>query len=86
MRRTDPLLIAGELQPVRSRNDVIAFKRVCEENAILIALNTVHQPRLCDWRGRGALLLSIYLDEEQTDLSGPPLLRPDEGIIVKFRT
>jgi hypothetical protein len=60
---------------MRSRNDVIAFRRVCE-----------HQPRLCDWRGRGALLLSTYLDEEQKDLTGPTLLRPDEGIIVKLRT
>jgi alpha-glucosidase len=86
LRRTEPVLIAGELQPVRSRNDVIAYKRVCEENAILIALNTVHQPRLCDWRGRGTLLLSTYLDGEQKDLTGPTLLRPDEGIIVKLRT
>jgi hypothetical protein len=61
-------------------------ERVCEENAIFIALNTVHPPRLGDWRARGALLLSTCLDEEQKDLTGPTLLRPDESTIVKLRT
>jgi alpha-glucosidase len=86
LRRAEPLLIAGEFQPVRSRNDVLTYKRVCEENAILVALNTIHQPRLCDWQGHGTLLLSTYLDVEQKSLTGPTLLRPDEGIIVKLRT
>ena len=70
---------------MRSRNDVLTYKRVCEENAILVALNTMHQPRLCDWQGHGTLLLSTYLDVEQKSVTGPILLRPDEGIIVKLR-
>jgi hypothetical protein len=78
-----------EIAPISFQDYIFTDDRpehVCEENAILIALNTVHQPRLGDWRARGALLLSTYLDEEQKDLTGPTLLRPDEGIIVKLRT
>jgi hypothetical protein len=65
---------------------IIAYKRVCEEDTILVALNAMRQPRLCDWQGQGTLRLSTDLDGEQQDLAGPTLLWPDEGIIVELRT
>jgi hypothetical protein len=40
-----PIWVAGELQPMRSRNDVITWKRVYEERAVLVAPDTMHQPR-----------------------------------------
>jgi hypothetical protein len=46
----------------------------------------VHQPRKCEWHGEGSILLSTYLDREGKSVTGPFLLRPDEGVIVKLRT
>jgi alpha-glucosidase len=86
LRRAEPLLVAGKLEPVRSRNDILVYRRICDDEALLVALNTTHQPRLCEWQGQGRLLLSTYLDAKQQTLIGPSLLRPDEGIVLKLRT
>jgi alpha-glucosidase len=83
LRRQEPALQAGELVPVRSRNDILTYRRVCGGENILVALNTIHQPRKLEWDGAGQLMLSTYLDEGKP-IAGPLLLRPDEGIIVKL--
>ena len=69
---------------VRSRNDVLLYKRAWAGDEFLVAFNTVHQPRKLDWDGNGKVLLSTYLDEDVKRISGSYLLRPDEGIIVKL--
>lgn len=86
LRHTEPTLIAGDHSPMRSRNDILTYKRVCAGEEILVALNTVHQPRKLEWAGNGKLLLSTYLDGADKLIEGPTLLRPDEGIILKLRT
>jgi alpha-glucosidase len=53
LRKTEPALIAGEYEPLRSRNDILCFKRAHASDAILIALSTVHEPRKLEWEGRG---------------------------------
>jgi alpha-glucosidase len=83
LRRHHPALVAGDYQPERSRNDVLAYKRVLMEEHFLVALNTVHQPRMLHWQGKGTQLLSSYLDRESDPIVGPSLLRPDEGIVIK---
>jgi hypothetical protein len=51
---------------------------------IVIALNTKHEPRRFAIQGEGTLLLSTYLDREETRTSSSLLLRPDEGVIIKL--
>jgi alpha-glucosidase len=83
VRRSEPVLQGGDQVPVRSRNDILAYKRCGGQEEILVALNTIHQPRKLEWRGSGQVLLSTYLDG-QKQITAPVLLRPDEGIIVKL--
>ena len=85
LRRRETALTAGDYQPVRSRNDILMYKRVAGDDEILVALNTMPQPRKCPWQGTGTLLLSTWLDREDVMVEGPVLLRPDEGVIIKLR-
>ena len=85
LRRRESALSWGAYQPLRSRHDILMYKRVGGECEILVALNTVHQPRKCTWQGAGRLLLSSWLDREECEVEGPMLLRPDEGVIIKLR-
>jgi alpha-glucosidase len=83
VRRSEPALQGGDQVPVRSRNDILTYKRCSGREEILVALNTIHQPRKLEWRGSGQVLLSTYLDGQKR-ITAPVLLRPDEGIIVKL--
>jgi alpha-glucosidase len=84
LRRREPALVSGEQVPLRSLNDVLAFKRSASGSQLIIALNTVHQPRKFALPGSGNVLLSTCLDRDATPVSGALLLRPDEGVIVKL--
>jgi len=84
LRRREMTLVTGKQVPLRSLNDVLAFKRTGSERELLILLNTVHQPRKFTLPGPGKLLLSTCLDREGTSVSGALLLRPDEGVIIKL--
>jgi len=84
LRRREPALVRGKQVPLRSRNDVLAFKRTAAADEILIALNTKHEPRRFDVQREGTLLLSTYLDREGARTSNAILLRPDEGMIIKL--
>jgi hypothetical protein len=59
------------------------YKRSLTGAEILVALNTVHQPRKLEWQGTGTLVLSTYLDDEGKEMGKSIVLRADEGIIVK---
>jgi alpha-glucosidase len=83
LRQSEPLLREGKYQPLRSRNDILSFKRVQREAELVVALNFVHQPRRWEWRGCGTLLLSTGLDRQDHAVDGTIVLRPDEGIIVR---
>ena len=45
LRRRETALVTGKQVPLRSLNDVLAFKRSGSGGELMIALNTVHQPR-----------------------------------------
>lgn len=85
LRRSEPALVAGDYCPVRSHNEILIYKRVCADQTVLVALNTVHEPRRLEWKGMGMLLVSTYLDRDNEAIQGPTLLRPDEGIVIKLR-
>jgi alpha-glucosidase len=85
LRRNAPALATGAYIPLRSQNDIVAYKRAKGDDSYLIALNLVHEPRRLEWEGEGHLILSSHLDDfHARDLRGPVILRPDEGIIVKL--
>lgn len=84
LRRSQPILVNGAHVPVRSRNDVLTYKRSGNGAELLIALNLTHEPRKLDLDARGTLLLSTYLDGSERPAQYPALLRPDEGIILKL--
>lgn len=84
LRRAHPCLERGEYQPIRSRNDVLAFKRVLDASELLIALNLAAEPRKCEWDGVGRVLVSTHLDRRaETPLQGSLLLRANEGVIIE---
>lgn len=83
LRRIEPALAVGDHVPMRSRYGVLLHKRAFMGREIVIALNIMPDPRLVDWQGARRLLLSTYLDKEDTDIKGPLLLRGGEGVIVR---
>jgi len=83
VRRQEPALTAGDYMPMRSHHDILMYRRVWRDDTIIVALNTVHQPRRLENQGKGTLLLSTYLDSDRTDVTGSRLLRASEGIIMK---
>jgi alpha-glucosidase len=86
LRQSEVALVKGEYIPVRSRNDLLIYKRIWNSETVLVALNVVDQPRKLEWSGEGVLVLSTYLDGEGTLKRGPLILRPNEGIILKLST
>jgi alpha-glucosidase len=78
-------LTTGVYVPLRSQNDILAYKRAKRDDAFLTVLNLTHEPRRFEWIGEGMLMLSSYLDDyHPLKLGGPVLLRPDEGLIIKL--
>jgi len=83
LRRRERALTEGKQVPLRSLNDVLAFKRSTADEELIVALNTVHQPRRFGIPKGGTVVLSTYLDHEEAPVSGALLLRADEGVIIK---
>jgi len=85
LRHRESVLVEGTFKPERSHNDILIYRRNVPQTAVLVALNLVHEPRRLEWEGEGTILLSTYLDEEEKFVTGPLLLRPDEGVIIKLK-
>jgi alpha-glucosidase len=86
LRRREIAFTDGDYVPLRSRNDILAYKRVAGPSEFIVALNLVHEPRRFDWAGQGTLVLSTQLDWERAAVRGPLLLRADEGIIIQMQS
>ncbi|MDB5395873.1 MAG: alpha-amylase [Rhodospirillales bacterium] len=84
LRHQETILSEGAYEPLRSRNDVLAYKRVQGQDEMLVLLNLAHEPRQWEWQGNGTLLLSTHLDRDEQPLEGPTLLRSDEGLIIRL--
>jgi alpha-glucosidase len=83
LRREHACLRQGGYEPLRSRNDVLAYKRTDGPNDMLIALNIAAEPRTWHWQGRGQLLMSTHLDRPPEPLpQASILLRGNEGVII----
>jgi hypothetical protein len=64
-QRSKPALLVGDYVPLRSRNDILTFKRVWHGEEVLVAPNVASQPRKLAWPDSGTLLFSTYLDIEK---------------------
>jgi alpha-glucosidase len=83
LRREQACLRRGGYEPLRSQNDVLAYKRTDGGNGILIALNIAAEPRKYHWQGRGRLLMSTHLDRPPEPVPDASiLLRGNEGVII----
>jgi alpha-glucosidase len=85
LRKAHSCLQHGDYKSVRSRNDILAFKRVLGPSALLVALNLSAEPRKWQWGGCGRPLVSTHLDRQTEALQdGSILLRGNEGVIVEL--
>jgi alpha-glucosidase len=84
LRRNEPALTAGTYRPLRSRSDVLMFKRTHANTELLIALNFSASARRFLFEGRAHLLLSTHLDRDPAPLSSPSILRENEGAILRL--
>jgi alpha-glucosidase len=83
LRREHACLARGDYEPVRSQNDVLAYRRTDDRADILVALNTAAEPRKWHWLGRGCLLMSTHLDRAPEQLpEASILLRASEGVVI----
>lgn len=83
LRREHLCLRRGGYEPLRSQNDVLAYRRIDGRNEILVALNVAAEPRTWQWQGRGRLLMSTQLDRAPEPLPDASiLLRGNEGGII----
>jgi alpha-glucosidase len=83
LRHTTPALSVGAYQPMRSRREILCFKRCLAGETFMIALNCSHDPRRLEIDGNARLVLSTSLDREGDAISGATILRADEGVILK---
>jgi alpha-glucosidase len=83
LRREHACLSRGDYEPLRSRNDVLAYKRSSGRSGVLVILNLAAEPRKWHWQGRGELLMSTHLDRPAEPLpEATILLRGNEGVII----
>jgi alpha-glucosidase len=84
LRRSEPALTAGAYRPMRSRGDVLMFKRTHADTELLIALNFSASARRFSFEGRARLLVSTHLDRDPDPLTSPSFLRENEGAILRL--
>ncbi|QOZ65857.1 alpha-amylase family glycosyl hydrolase [Bradyrhizobium arachidis] len=83
VRREHAALRDGRYQPIRSRDEVLAFARTLDEQKVIVALNIAAEPRKWTCRDGSHLLLSTHLDRPPAPLAhGSILLRGNEGVII----
>jgi alpha-glucosidase len=85
LRKARPALSTGEYHAVRSRDDVLMFKRSLGDECLLIALNLSSQPRNIRLRGKAKLLMSTSLDRVSEVVENESILRGNEGVILEVR-
>jgi alpha-glucosidase len=85
LRKATPALHSGDYAPLRSRNDILCFQRLTQDEKFTIALNLTHDARRLEGLSEGRIVLSTWLDRRDVPLARRLLLRPDEGIIIRMR-
>lgn len=84
LRKQTPELVFGNYEPVATTGDILAYRRVYDGEALLIALNFTDRPASLHVEA-GEILVSTALDRVGENVSGPLELRGSEGVIVRLR-
>jgi len=84
-RKSEPALIAGAHQPMRSVDDVLMFMRMHGDSKLMVARNFASAARQIALPGSAELLMSSHLDREPEPLGATVALRADEGVILRLR-
>jgi alpha-glucosidase len=84
LRKQEKALTAGSYVPMRSRDDMLMFKRSYAGAEFLIALNFSHDPRKLPFDATAALLISTHLDRDLGAVQSSLILRGDEGMILRL--
>ncbi|WP_373414672.1 alpha-amylase family glycosyl hydrolase [Ensifer aridi] len=86
LRQTEPALVAGRFQPLRSERGVLLFERCSDDKRLLIALNTRDSSRTCPLQSAGALRLNTHLDRKDERVESQLHLRSNEGVVIEVLT
>lgn len=82
LRRATPCLRRGDYQPIRARNDVLAYRRGLGAEHILVLLNIAGEPRRWVCEESGDCLLSTDPVRQRGPLGRIILLQGNEGLII----
>ncbi|YCI06970.1 alpha-amylase family glycosyl hydrolase (plasmid) [Ensifer sp. D2-11] len=83
LRQTEPALLAGDFRPLRSRGNVLLFRRCTRDRQLLIALNVSDGSETVSLRGGGMVRLNTLLDRIGEPVDSQLYLRPNEGVIAE---
>lgn len=85
LRKRLPQLVSGSYVPIAAEGDLLLYRRQCESEPVVIALNLGAEPVsiASDAIGlSGEILLSTFLDRQGEKIHGSLDLRGDEGVII----
>ncbi len=83
LRRAEPALAVGSVEPVAATDRVLAYARGQPGRRLLVALNLGGEPAEIDGpSGGGSVLLSTHLDRAGAPVGGMVSLRAHEGCVV----
>ncbi|HEY8336886.1 MAG TPA: alpha-amylase family glycosyl hydrolase [Tardiphaga sp.] len=86
LRRHAPELVFGDYVPAQTAGDMLAYRRVYDGKALLVALNFSNEPASMHVEGDGGeIALTTELDRKGENVSGVLELRGNEGVIVRLR-
>jgi len=83
LRRKSPALIGGELVPLATRGDVLAYERHKSGQKFRIALNMGAKEQRFAFEPQSVVVISTARDKTGDRISGDVLLRPHEGLIAE---
>jgi alpha-glucosidase len=89
VRRGEPALEVGELEPMAREGDLLTYVRRAGESAFLVALNFGSAPQVVDISerfGEGRITLSTGLDRLGESVRGVLHIGPDEGLLIRLTT
>ena len=80
-----PPLVSGAYMPIAAQGDLLIYRRQCDAEAVVIALNMGAEPVsiASETIGLGGeILLSTFLDRQGEKIQGVLDLRGNEGVII----
>jgi alpha-glucosidase len=84
LRKRTPELVFGDYEPQASPDSVLAYRRIYDEQSLLIVLNFTDHPASLHVDA-GDIVVSTMLDRNGENVAGPLELRSNEGVIVRIR-